>query len=244
VTSSTVFRLTRFSAIVTAVLIGIAMLFYPGGTVLNPSTRGYSVFHNSLSDLGSRVAWNGQANSRSALFHLAASLLLVVVGVACFAALIRVYSSSTMASRMGRTAAAVVLVAAAGLTGAVSSPPDRHPAIHGGFTLMAVCSFPVVTALLALVTALDGRFRGRASIGWLVLTLVVVMWAALMSWRPTTDLELAIPVTLQKVAAVTLLCTLALKSYEAEHVIARAGRRAVCHRFGLAAAKPTLRGRR
>lgn len=226
-TSATIFKLTRLTAIVVAVLIGIAMLLYPGGTLLNPSTRGYSVFLNSLSDLGSTVAWNGQANSRSARFYLAASLLLVFAGVACFVALIRMYSSSTITSRLGRMAAAAVLLAAVGLIGAVLSPQDRHSALHGRFTLMAVCSFPVATAILALVTALDGRFRRGAPIGWLVLTLVVITWVSVMPWRPTTDLELAIPVTLQKVVATTLLCTLTLECYEAERVIAQAKRGAV-----------------
>jgi len=35
---------------------------------------------------------------------------------------------------------------------------------------------------------------------------------------PTTDLQLAIPVTLQKLVAITLVGTLVLQSYEAERV--------------------------
>jgi hypothetical membrane protein len=223
-TSSTALKLFRPVAIVAALLFGIAMLLYPGGTLLNPSTRGYSVFQNSLSDLGSTVAWNGQPNPRGALFNLAGCLLLVFAGLGCFIALIHVYSSSTRTSRLARTAGALVLLAAAGITGAALSPQDQYPALHGRFTLTAVCFFPVATALLALVTALDGRFRRRASLGWLVVTVVVLVWVSVMPWRPTTDLQLAIPVTLQKIVALTMLCTLALESREAERVtIARIG---------------------
>lgn len=216
--TSTVFKLTRSALVVAALLTGIAMIVYPGGTLLRPATRGYSFFHNSLSDLGSTVAWSGQANPGSP-FHLAASVILVVAGCACVVALIWVYSSSPMTRWLARAAGAVVLLAGAGLVGAALAPPDRYASLHGQFTLLAVGSFPVATALLSLATALNARLRRRVPIGWFVLTLVVVAWASVMlSTRPTTDLALAIPVTLQKVVAITLVATLILQSYEAEHV--------------------------
>jgi hypothetical protein len=124
---------------------------------------------------------------------------------------------------LARAAGAVVLVAGAGLVGAALTPQDRYSALHGQFTLLAVGSFPMATALLSLATALNARFRRRVPISWFVLTLVVVAWASVMlSAQPTTDLELAIPVTLQKVVAITLVATLTFQSYEAERVAAAA----------------------
>jgi hypothetical protein len=149
VTSSTVFKLTRWAAVAVAVLSGIAMLLYPGGTARNPSARGYSFFQNSLSDLGSTVAWDGQANSRGAAFFVAGAILLALSGSGCLVALIRVYSSSRIASRFARTAGAAGLLTCAGLIGAALTPVDRSPALHGQFTLLAIGAFPVATALLA-----------------------------------------------------------------------------------------------
>jgi hypothetical protein len=215
--TSTVFKLTRWALLVAAVLTGVAMILYPGGTVLRPATRGYSFFENSLSDLGGTVAWSGQANPGS-LFHLAACLILVLAGGSCFLMLIRVYSSSPTTGFLARAAGAFVLVAGAGLVGAALAPQDRHPALHGQFTLLAVASFPMATAFLTLATARSGRHRRRVPICWGMLTVIVIAWAVVMlSTRPTTDLELAIPVTLQKVVAVTLVAVLILQSFEAEH---------------------------
>jgi hypothetical membrane protein len=221
-TSSTVFKLTRWAAVTVAVLSGIAMLLYPGGTSRNPSARGYSFFHNSLSDLGSTVAWDGQANSRGATFFLAGAIILALSGSGCLVALIRVYSSSRIASRLARAGGAAGLLTCAGLIGAALTPVDRSPALHGRFTLLAIGTFPVATALLALASALDRRLPRRIPMGWLVFTLVLVAWASVMTWRPTTDLELTIPVTLQKVVAITLLVVLTFQSYEAERVVAGA----------------------
>jgi hypothetical membrane protein len=221
--SRMVFRLTRWAFVVAAALTGIAMILYPGGTFLRPASPGYSFFQNSLSDLGSTVAWSGRAN-RGALFHLAASLILVLAGCACFIALIRVYSSSLIPRRLARGAGIVVLVAGTALLGAALTPPDRYSTLHGRFTLLAVGSFPIATALLGLATALDGRFRARVAICWFLLTSLVVAWTSVMlSVRPTTDLQLAIPVTLQKLVAITLVGTLMFQSCEAERVAATDG---------------------
>jgi hypothetical membrane protein len=215
---STVFRLTRLALIAAVGLTTVAMLLYPGGTGLDPTTRGYSIFHNSLSDLGSTVAWDGQANSGSR-FLLAASIILVLAGVGCLVTLIRVYSSSPTTSWLARTAGAAILLAGAGLIGASVMPQDRYSTLHGRFTLLAVGAFPVATALLSLATALNARFRRRVPIGWFALTCVVVAWALVIPVQPTTDLQLAISVTLQKVALIALLAALVFQGYEAERVV-------------------------
>jgi hypothetical protein len=218
--TSSIFRLTRWALALAAALEGTAMLVYPGGTPLRSATRGYSFFQNSFSDLGSTVAWNGQANPGS-LIHVAASLILVVAGSASFVALIRVYASPPMTRRLARAGGAIALFAAAGLVGAALTPPDLYGAFHRQFTLLAVSAFPLATALLALATALSPGVRRRVPASWFLLTSIVVVWTSLMlTAHPTTDLGWAIPVTLQKISVVTLVATLVFQGWEAEHAAA------------------------
>ena len=61
-------RLTRFSIALALLLGGVSMLLYPGGTVLDDSTRGYSLTRNFLSDLGSTVTYGGASNATGAVF--------------------------------------------------------------------------------------------------------------------------------------------------------------------------------
>ena len=210
------FRLTRWAAVFSALLTGVAMLLYPGGTLLNPSTQGYSFFQNSLSDLGSTVAWGGQPNSRGAQVFMSGFGILALAGVGCFVALVRVYSSSRMTRWLARAAGAAGWLSCAGLTGAALTPADRNLALHGRLTLLAFGAFLVATLLFAWATALTDRFRRRVPIGWLVLALVLVAWISVMPWPPVTDLELTIPVTLQKVVAIAILVIFSFQSYEAE----------------------------
>ena len=46
----------------------LAVLSYPGGTIHNNSTSGYSFITNFLSDLGRFISWNGNHNFYSNLF--------------------------------------------------------------------------------------------------------------------------------------------------------------------------------
>jgi hypothetical membrane protein len=214
----TMFRLSRVGFAAAVVLTGVAMVLYPGGTVFDRTRQGYSFFENSFSDLGSTVAWNGQSNP-GAPFELAAAIVFVLAGCICFFALVRVYSSASRTRWLARAGGIVALVAGSALVGTALTPEDRLPELHGHLTLLVVGSFPIATALLAMVTAQDPRIPRRASVCWLALTVLVIAWAsAMLSIRPRTGHELAIPVTLQKVVGFALLATLALEGYEAERI--------------------------
>jgi drug/metabolite transporter (DMT)-like permease len=223
-TPTMMFKLTRWAAGSAAVLTGVAMLLYPGGTLLNPSTHGYSFFQNSLSDLGSTVAWGGQPNSRAAQLLTAGFGILALAGVGCFIALVRLYSCSQMTLWLARTAGVAGCLSCAGLIGASLTPEDGNLALHGRFTLLAFGAFLLAILLFAWTTALNDRFPRRVPLGWLVLALVFVAWVSVTPREPATALELTIPVTLQKIVAIAVLVIFSFQSYEAERAVAAGSR--------------------
>jgi hypothetical membrane protein len=205
-------------ALLGAILLTIsAMLLYPGGTSLNRDVRGYSFFHNSLSDLGATVSWNGVPN-RGSLLEIFASLALVVAGALSVVVVIPAYSATTLSRAFARAAGAVLLVSSVALIGLALAPEDRAPVLHGRFTLIAVGSFPLATLLLSAASAICRRFPRRVWLAWFGLTTVVVAWLSAMSIQPETDLTLAIPVTLQKVVAVCGIGTLLFQVHEVERL--------------------------
>ena len=212
------FRLSRIGLAAAVVLTAAAMFLYPGGTLFDRTSRGYSFFENSFSDLGSTVAWNGQSNPGSSI-EFAAAIVFVLAGGVCFLEVVRVYSSASKPRWLARAGGIGALVAGLGLVGTVLAPEDRLPELHSKLTLLVVGSFPIVTALLAMATARDLRIPLRASVCWWVLTVLVIAWTSAMLWiRPSTGHEMAIPVTLQKVVGFALLATLVLEGYEAERI--------------------------
>ncbi len=59
----------------------IGMIVYPGGTILDPSTIGYSFTKNFFSDMGTYVARNGEPNYLSMIIF---SFSLSIVGITFF----------------------------------------------------------------------------------------------------------------------------------------------------------------
>ena len=56
----------------------IAFHFYPGGTIIDPSTEGYLFFYNFFSNLGEWVAKNGEDNAISAYLFNSSMLILAI----------------------------------------------------------------------------------------------------------------------------------------------------------------------
>ena len=95
------------------ILAAGAGLRYPGGTLLTPSSPGYSFTHNFLSDLGMTVAYNGRPNMiGAALFALSLLTLVVVFGRSAFG-FIRHYRAVPSARPWAVAASGLVLLACA-----------------------------------------------------------------------------------------------------------------------------------
>ena len=54
------------------------MVIYPGGTIIEPETKGYSFFYNFLSNLGESTAKNGEDNIVSAYLFNSSMLILAI----------------------------------------------------------------------------------------------------------------------------------------------------------------------
>ena len=221
--ASTSLRLARCAMTLAVALAAVAMVLYPGGTCLNPSTQGYSFFQNSFSDLASTLSWSGQRNHASPFLLVAACACLLLGAAGCLTVLIPIYSSSLSSRWLVWAAGAFVLVAGFCLAAATVTPQDRYPQLHGRLTLFAIGSFPAGTAMLGITSLVNPRMRWCAAAVWFALTFVVLAWGSCIFGRqPTTPSELAIPVTLQKLVGLLLIAALAFQCNEAERLLKEA----------------------
>lgn len=199
------------------------MLIYPGGTLREPSTHGYSLSQNFLSDLGSTVTFAGQSNSIGALLFASSLAILVLGWGAALLGFVRLFSESPAARNVGRAAAAVGALVCVCFLGVALTPENRLLSLHVQATLFAFRLFPLVTLLLMLATLRSGTFPLRAVVAWAVLTCVLAGYVAVLQWGPriTTDRGLTIQVVAQKIVTFTALLIMVYQSYEADRVVAR-----------------------
>lgn len=204
-------------AIASSALVASGLL-YPGGTALDASTRGYSFTHNFLSDLGSTVALNDARNTAGALLFGCALIVGVVLLAGSFIAAVRLLSGTPRGRVFARFAVVAGGLVCAGFLGLALTPLDRAFQLHMVAGMVAFRSFPVATALLAIATVRDGRFRARAAVGWAALTVVLVGFVVMTHLGPSTATErgLIIQALTQKIMAVTVLVVLWVESREAE----------------------------
>jgi len=206
----------RIALLVAVALIGTSITLYPGGTFLDESTHGYSFTHNFLSDLGGSVAFNYQRNQVGAiLFGLAMVLGVFALGT-CIVASVRVLSAVARARPFARLGAVTAVLVCVGYLGVAVSPQDRLMGLHQAFSLTAVHAFPVLTMVLATATMRDNRFRRRAAVGWVVLSLVLAGFLAVGHFGPGVQTEhgLTVQVLAQKVMASSAILVLWLESHE------------------------------
>jgi hypothetical protein len=102
------------------------------------------------------------------------------------------------------------------------TPIDRAWRLHGLSSLVACHAFPAATALLAIATRRDGRFRTQATTGWVTLTLVLAGFIAVAYLGPSMSTKpgLMTQVITQKIMAASVLAVLWLESHEGERASA------------------------
>jgi hypothetical membrane protein len=187
------------------------MLRYPGGTLLDHSTRGYSLTHNFLSDLGMTVAWGGEAN------RLGAFLFVAGLG-GRLPAFIRLYSRSPVSRRLARAAGVTGLLVCAAFIGVAVTPENRVMPLHVRFTLLAFRIFPAVPLFLTVASLHQDTIRKRVAALWALLTAVLIAYVAVLGWGPALDTSqgVVIQVIAQKIVAIAAVSIMAYQSYQAE----------------------------
>lgn len=206
---------SRWAITVALALFVLAMLFYPGGTVRDPSTHGYAFFRNFGSDLGRTVAFNEGSNRASQIVSALASVLLMLGLVAGATGVAAVYSASAVRRVWALAAVAAGLLATSSVLAAFLIPANVAPMLHMQLASWGFDIAPLVPLFFAFATARDRRFPIGVVSGWMLLTLVLVGFLALRV-PITSDTGLVIQVTAQKIVFVTVAATFVYESYQAE----------------------------
>ena len=188
-------------------LASAAMFRYPGGTVLDPTTHRYSLSRNFFSDLGMTVAYNREPNRLGAAFFVLSVFLLVVGLGHAVLSIARQLAAHPAARRWARSAAVALLLAGVSFAGVAVTPENRAMDMHVAFTFWGWRIVPVVAGLLAVASFHSPGLPRRVAIMWLVVTILLAAYAALLDWGPsvaTVD-GLVVQVIAQKAAVVIVL---------------------------------------
>ena len=213
------FAWSRWSIAVSTVLAVVAMFLYPGGTVLDASTRGYSLSRNFLSDLGMTVAYDGQPNRIGATLFTISVLVLVLGLGGALAEFVRRYAVEPAARRFAIAAGVAGLLASAAFVGVAFTPENRVMDLHVRFTLLAFQLLPVAALFVTLAARRSRTAPTRSVAAWAAMSVALAAYAALLQWGPSlgTPLGLVTFVVAQKAIAIVIVLGMAFQGIQANH---------------------------
>lgn len=183
------------------VLCAIAMIFYPGGTELNPTISGYSFFTNAYSDLGRTQSLSGESNLISRILYIVALISVNVFFIPFYKAMTYFFSEKRIEKLFSNLAAVSGIISALfGIATALYSA-DLFPMIHlsvaitfGVFSSIALCLY---TVPILLNNSYPNRY-GYVNISYAVV-LAIYMLIILVNPVPTTERGLIVLATGQKI---------------------------------------------
>jgi hypothetical protein len=145
------------SSAVYAVLNPLAMLLYPGGTLMDPDAEGYSLLGNFFSDLGMAHTYAGETKLLS-LMLFASALAPIGIALVLFFAMMPSWFTATrlerVASRLGSIGG---VLAGLSCIGIAATPWDLYSSAHMVFSYGLSVSFllAVVCYLVAMLKNAD-----------------------------------------------------------------------------------------
>ncbi len=212
-----IFRLVIAACTLFVVLTTISMLTYPGGSLANKSSQGYSFFTNFLSELGATVTPSGQTNTLSAVLF-AAGLSLAGLGLAAFFLAYPRFFRQSLAGRLLSWAGSVFgLLSALGFIGVAFTPYNLNLGLHTQFVLWAFRLFPVAVTFYILAMLVDRHYPARYMLVFAAFDVLLILYLILLTRGPSaaTPQGLAIQVTGQKIIAYAAVISILIQSYGA-----------------------------
>ena len=177
------FNFGLFSLIVFMVLTLLAMVIYPGGTNVDPSTEGYLFTKNFFSDLGRYQTFDGQPKLTSMILFMVA---LVAAAVGSFI----YFLSAPFLFRGGNRLLAKIgsvpgIVSAICFAGVAFTPWDIYGVYHGYFVKAAFFSFLLTVFFYATATFRTKTIHNRY--GWVFLSFSIILmgYLYLLFWGPS-----------------------------------------------------------
>jgi hypothetical protein len=224
-----VYTLVALACVLFVVLTTVAMLAYPGGTIVDTGTRGYHFFENYFSDLGLTRARSGAANL-PAMFCFIVALDSVALALgAFFWAFTRLCAGVPRALRRSRRAAFAATITALSFIGVAAAPRDLAYVVHITFELLAFPWFLAavafeIAALRALERAAPPGLPCRLLWPFVALAVALAAYIALLAFGPPdwTPVGERIQVTGQKVIVYTAIATVLAQSLQARRMASRA----------------------
>lgn len=212
------FLLVALGCVLFVVLVALAMFHYPGGTFVDSTTEGYSLFDNFLGDLGRRpLSLSGHPNRISPLLF---ALALIIGGSALtlfyivFPGLFSAGGSDYILEWVGSMAGVAAGVC---LIGVALTPVNRYWVTHNQLATWACEAFTVACVSYMVVALRAPHYPRQYALAFLLFVVAVAGYLAIYLFGPQLNTSYG-PTTqaiTQKLIVLAAVATIAFESWGA-----------------------------
>jgi len=171
------------SALLFFVLSSWAMAEYPGGTIHDRATEGYSFWYNYFSDLGRTRSWNGAPNALSSrLFQ--AGLVTVGISLGAYFLVLPAIFRNAEARFLATVASILGLMAAASYIGIALNPLNVNYRLHTVFVRVGFIAFLAMSLFYTLSILNEPGYPRHYARAFAVFSLILGVQVAIMLFGP------------------------------------------------------------
>jgi len=182
------------------ILTSIAMLFYPGGTKVDSSTRGYNLFMNFFSDLGRTVSHSGSDNTISFVLFVIALTLSGFSFLVFFNFLPNFLPQTSLSEFYGNKIRISGIIAGLAIIAIAFTPANLIQLFHDLMVLIAFTSILLTSIGLMWIIFNSKEFHLIYTIIFLILMVLILIYGVigLLFFQVNNNEGLFLRVTAQK----------------------------------------------
>ena len=209
-TKTIVILLPRVASIFFVIFQGLGMILYPGGTIHDLSTTGYSFTSNFFSDMGAYEAKNGEPNYLSMIFF---SISLILVGMSFtlyYLVLPKIFGNNKSNYYLSWIGTIFAFSGSICLIGTGLTPTDLVFDSHVFFANNIFHSFLVTSFFYSIVIFDTNILEKRYAIGYIVFFISILLYVGVLQFGPsvsTGQSELTFQVVAQKLIVIIFFLT-------------------------------------
>ena len=198
-------------AILFIIFTSIAMLFYAGGTWVDPNAPGYSFWLNFFSDLGRTKAWSGKDNTVSMIIFIITMSMLAISTIISAIATPYFFRENSLEKWLSIIGTFFLIIYGILNVGIAFTPWDIYYDEHMALVLISGYPSLIGGILYIIVVFHNEEFPNRYAYTWIVLLAVGFISSVIGNlygvWPPRTTAELMLPTAKQNIVTyISLAC--------------------------------------
>ena len=210
----------RLAAILFILLQIVGMQVYPGGTMYDVSTIGYSFSKNFFSDMGAYVARNGEPNYLSMIIF---ALSLTIVGITFslyYLFLPRVLGNDRTNYLLASTGTLFAIGGSICMIGTGFTPSDIVFAPHVFFANNIFHCFLVTALLYTIVIFRSDSLKKRYAMGYAMFFISIFIYVGILQYGPSAnsgESAMIFQVLSQKMIVIVFCCSVIHQTFGFAH---------------------------